>query len=60
MNNTVLIAPSWHEGNIFEVCMTELVKTLLKDGYQVIVRPHDELVKRNKNLIIGFCKGIRK
>lgn len=55
-DDTILIAPSWHDGNIFETCITQLVKTLLKDGYKVIVRPHNEHIKRNKKLILNSVK----
>jgi YidC/Oxa1 family membrane protein insertase len=53
-NNTVLIAPSWHEGNIFETCMIPIVKNLLKAGFKVIARPHDELLKRKPKIIYGI------
>jgi len=50
-NKVILIAPSWHKGNIFETCMQDLVSSLLKDHYNVIVRPHPELMKRNPEVI---------
>lgn len=36
----VLIAPTWGESSIFNVCGRELIETLLNAGYKVIMRPH--------------------
>lgn len=59
-NNIVLIAPSWHKGNIFETCMQDLVASLLKDNYKVIVRPHPELLKRNPKIVFSVEKHFKK
>ena len=48
---TILIAPSWGADNVLESCGEELVELLLREGYQVIVRPHPETVKRSPGLI---------
>lgn len=48
---TILIAPSWGVNNILESCGEELVGLLLREGYQVIVRPHPETMKRSPRLI---------
>ncbi len=48
---TILIAPSWGVANVLESCGEELVGLLLREGYQVIVRPHPETVKRSPGLI---------
>ena len=37
---TILIAPSWQDGNIVESCLDELLNRLKATGYKVIVRPH--------------------
>jgi YidC/Oxa1 family membrane protein insertase len=42
----VLIAPSWQPDNILDSCIDELLTALLGKGYQVVVRPHPEYVKR--------------
>ena len=47
----VLIAPSWHTGNIVESCIDDLVLGLIKSGYKVVLRPHPETMKRNKGKI---------
>jgi len=48
---TILIAPSWGADNVLESCGEELVGLLLREGYQVIVRPHPETVKHSPGLI---------
>ncbi len=59
-NNNILIAPSWHEGNIFENCIQDLVTSLLKANYEVIVRPHPELLKRNPKIVYSVEKHFKK
>ncbi|HAM14819.1 MAG TPA: hypothetical protein DCP91_02940 [Eggerthellaceae bacterium] len=43
---TVLIGPSWQEGNVLDSCFDDLMKGLLGKGWRVIVRPHPEYTKR--------------
>ena len=43
---TILIAPSWQEGNILDSCLTELCEPLLAAGYDVTVRPHPQYIRR--------------
>lgn len=42
----ILVAPSWQAGNILDSCIDDILASLLGKGYQVIVRPHPEYVKR--------------
>ena len=42
----VLIAPSWQEGNLLDLCFDELMGSLLDRGWKVVVRPHPEYTKR--------------
>ena len=42
----ILIAPSWQEENILDSCIHEILAELLGKGYEVVVRPHPEYVKR--------------
>lgn len=42
----VLIAPSWQEDNILDSCIDTLLEQLLGNGFEVVVRPHPEYVKR--------------
>lgn len=45
----ILIAPSWQVDNIMELCLFEMLDTLIggpeRDGYKVIVRPHVQYVR---------------
>ena len=43
---TVLIAPSWQEDNILDLCADEAIRPLLGRGWRVVVRPHPEYTKR--------------
>ncbi|PKN94484.1 MAG: hypothetical protein CVU44_05200 [Chloroflexi bacterium HGW-Chloroflexi-6] len=36
----VLIAPGWQSENIIDTCAHELIATLLKNDFQVVLRPH--------------------
>jgi YidC/Oxa1 family membrane protein insertase len=57
---TVLIAPSWQEGNILESCGTNLFEPLLEAGYDVTVRPHPQYIRRypqKLERLMADCKG---
>lgn len=43
---TILIAPSWQEDNILDLCLDELLHELLGKGWDITIRPHPEYVKR--------------
>jgi len=47
----ILIAPSWGPQNILEVCGEELTGILLDSGFDVIVRPHPETVRKTPALV---------
>ncbi len=53
---TILIAPSWGKQHILESCGEPLIEILLKSGYEVIVRPHPETVKRSPELLTALEK----
>lgn len=48
---TVLIAPSWGDGNILESVGVELISKLLEADYRVLVRPHFETIKHDQVLL---------
>ncbi len=50
----VLIAPSWGEGNLLEVCGIELVLALLNEGWKVTVRPHPIFFLENAPILKSF------
>jgi len=51
----VLIAPSWGVANILESCGERLVELCLEAGYEVIVRPHPETIRRSPDLVATFA-----
>lgn len=46
---TILIAPSWQEDNILDLCIDEILQQLLGQGYQIILRPHPQYVRHFKD-----------
>jgi len=42
----LLIAPSWHAGNILETCIDTILENILPLPYEIVVRPHPEFIKR--------------
>lgn len=42
----ILVAPSWQEDCLLDLCADEVIEPLLGRGYSVIVRPHPEYTKR--------------
>ncbi len=48
---TVLLAPSWGQSAIFSVYGGKILDVLLKTGYHVIVRPHPQSFKSEKEML---------
>ncbi len=48
---TILIAPSWQKDNIIDLCLYDLVNQLLKTKYKIILRPHPQFIKFNKDKV---------
>ena len=44
----ILLAPSWQPDNILDSCLDSLLDNLLDRGYEIVIRPHPEYVKRYK------------
>lgn len=42
----ILIAPSWQKDNILDTCIEGILDSLIGKGFDIIVRPHPEYVKR--------------
>ncbi len=58
----ILVAPSWGKDNIIANCGLELVLHLLEAGYEVILRPHPQSCKYQKNelqKIIKSCQSFK-
>jgi YidC/Oxa1 family membrane protein insertase len=47
----VLVAPTWGATSIFNACGTELIDTLLRDGFEVIMRPHYQSLRQTPDVI---------
>lgn len=45
----ILIAPSWQEDNILDLCIDEILQHLLGHGYHIILRPHPQYVRHFEN-----------
>ncbi len=41
----IMIAPSWQKDNIMELCLDEILQTLLSLPYQIILRPHPQYLR---------------
>jgi CDP-glycerol glycerophosphotransferase (TagB/SpsB family) len=46
--HTILIAPSWFNGCIFDTCIEAMLGELSKTSSRILVRPHPEYVKRDR------------
>lgn len=44
---TILVAPSWQEDNLMDLCIDGILDQLLGKGYQIIVRPHPQHVRHH-------------
>ena len=47
----ILIAPSWGENSITNICLEEIVENLIFNNYTVIFRPHNMSLIKNKKTI---------
>lgn len=48
---TILLAPSWGKSAIFSVYGGEIIERLLETGYHIIVRPHPQSFKSEKEMM---------
>lgn len=44
----ILIAPSWQPDNIIDLCIEEILTQLKETNYEIIVRPHPQQVRHQK------------
>lgn len=47
----VLIAPSWQDEGIMDLCLEDMLYNLEKSSYKVIVRPHPQYVRHKPELL---------
>lgn len=50
----ILIAPSWQDDNILDICADELIGSLLGHDYRVIVRPHPQYVRHCEGKLLAL------
>jgi YidC/Oxa1 family membrane protein insertase len=53
---TLLIAPTWGEQSLLNVCGERLIEVLLAAGYRVILRPHYMTAKQSPELVAGLLR----
>jgi YidC/Oxa1 family membrane protein insertase len=51
IKDLILITPSYGSENLLEICGIELIDTLLKSNFRVLLRPHFRTLKDSKKLI---------
>ena len=55
----ILIAPSWQEDNIMDICIDGILRNLLPLQLQVIVRPHTQYVRHYPEKLDALRKNYR-
>lgn len=50
----ILIAPSWSEDNIADLCLEDMLDSLLGKGYEIVFRPHPQYVRHNKQKLLSL------
>ena len=53
-HKVILIAPSWQEDNLLDLCIDEILRHLLGQGYQIILRPHPQYVRHFKDKLTAL------
>ena len=51
MKDLILITPSYGNENLLEKCGIELIDTLLKSNFRVLLRPHFRILRDSKELV---------
>lgn len=54
----ILIAPGWQSENIIDTCANELIATLLKNDFQVVLRPHPMTIAHQPEKIDAIQKQL--
>lgn len=53
-NKRILIMPSYGKNNLIETCGKKLIKKLIENEFEVILRPHYNTLKESKQLLKEF------
>lgn len=51
---TILIAPSWQDGNLLDLCIEPILEQILKKDYHVILRPHPQYVRHFEKKLLAL------
>jgi len=55
----ILIAPSWQDDNIMDLCLRDMLRSLLKTDYKVVVRPHPQYVRYNAEFLAKIAEEFK-
>lgn len=50
----ILIAPSWQQDNLLDLCIDPMLDQLLGKGYHVILRPHPQYVRHFEDRLLAI------
>lgn len=50
----ILIAPSWQQDNLLDLCIEPILDQLLGKGYHVILRPHPQYVRHFESKLLAL------
>ena len=53
---TILIAPSWQDGNLLDLCIDSILEQILKKDYLVILRPHPQYVRHFEEKLLTLAE----
>ena len=53
---TILIAPSWQDGNLLDLCIDSILEQILKKDYLVILRPHPQYVRHFEEKLLALAE----
>lgn len=51
----ILIAPSWQQDNLLDLCIEPVLDQLLGKGYHVTLRPHPQYVRHFEQKLLALC-----
>lgn len=52
---TILIAPSWQDDSIMDICIDEMLDAFIGSVFNVILRPHPQFIRHNPDRIERMC-----
>lgn len=50
----ILIAPSWQQDNLIDLCIDDILDSVLGRGYHVILRPHPQYVRHFEDKLLAI------